>query len=278
MSGTAWMLSYPSMGQFRSVTEISGDFGYNIPLNHTFGFSLERLTSGAAHIRPGPSAAAPGENSEVIKVRKGVIMQDKWLDWAIRLQSIAQSGLFYSKDKYDLERFQQIRDLSAEIICEHTDLCADKVIDLFCCEKGYQTPKIDVRAVIIENNQILMVREQIDGKWSLPGGWAEVDLSLSENIRKEVKEEAGLEVSVHRLIAVLDARKRNPEPAPYGIYKIMVECKRISGAFAANIETSACSFFPLDDLPELSKGRITREQIELCFQAARDEDFVPFFD
>lgn len=205
-------------------------------------------------------------------------MQGKWLDWAIRLQSIAQSGLYYSKDKYDRERFQQIRDLSAEIITEHTDLQTDRVIDLFCCEKGYQTPKIDVRAVIIENNRILMVKEQIDGKWSLPGGWAEVNLSLSENIRKEVKEEAGLEVSVNRLIAVLDAGKRNPEPAPYGIYKIMAECRRISGSFTANIETCDCSFFALDSLPELSKGRITREQIELCFQAAGDESFVPVFD
>lgn len=205
-------------------------------------------------------------------------MQEKWLDWAIRLQAIAQSGLFYSKDKYDLERFQQIRDLSAEIMSEHTDLHVDKVKDLFCCEKGYQTPKIDVRAVIIENNCILMVKEQIDGKWSLPGGWAEVDLSLSENIMKEVREEAGFTVSVQKLIAVLDARKHNPAPAPYGIYKIMVLCKRISGSFTANIETSDCGFFSPDDLPELSTGRITREQIDLCFQAVRDPGFMPFFD
>lgn len=205
-------------------------------------------------------------------------MQDKWLDWAIRLQAIAQSGLFYSKDKYDIERFQQIRNLSAEIISEHTDLHMDKVKDLFCCEMGYQTPKVDVRAVIIENSRILMVKEQIDGKWSLPGGWAEVDLSLSENVMKEVKEEAGYEVSVQRLIAVLDARRGNPVPAPYGIYKIMVECKITGGSFIDNIETCDCDFFSLDDLPELSTGRITREQIDLCFLAAKDEHFVPFFD
>lgn len=214
----------------------------------------------------------------VTRQEKGGIMQNKWLDWAIRLQAIAQSGLFYSKDKYDLERFQQIRNLSAEIISEHTDLEFEKVIDLFCCEKGYQTPKIDVRAAIIEKNQILMVKEQIDGKWSLPGGWAEVDLSLAENIMKEVKEEAGLDVKVIRLIAVLDARKRCSTPAPYGIYKIIAECQRIKGSFTANIETSECAFFPLDDLPELSAERINREQVEMCFQADRDENFVPFFD
>ena len=205
-------------------------------------------------------------------------MQDKWLDWAIRLQAIAQSGLFYSKDKYDLERFQQIRDLSAEIISSHTDLEFEKVIDLFCCEKGYQTPKIDVRAVIIENNQVLMVKEQIDGKWSLPGGWAEVNLSPAENIVKEVKEEAGFEVKVIRLLAVLDARKHCQTPAPYGIYKIIAECQIIGGSFAANIETSECAFFSLEDLPELSVERINRKQIEMCFLAVQDENFVSVID
>ena len=205
-------------------------------------------------------------------------MQEKWLDWAIRLQAIAQSGLFYSENKYDLDRFQQIRDLAAEIMSVHTDIHVDKVKELFCCEKGYQTPKIDVRAVMIENNQILMVKELIDGKWSLPGGWAEVDLSLSENVKKEVKEEAGLEVEVQRLLAVLDAKNKNPAPAPYGIYKILVECKRTGGSFSANMETCDCALFSLENLPELSTGRITAEQIEMCFKAARDKDFVPVFD
>jgi len=205
-------------------------------------------------------------------------MQEKWLDWAMRMQAIAQSGLFYSKDKYDLDRFQQIRDLSAEIMSEHTDVRLDKIKELFCCEDGYQTPKIDVRASIIVDNQILLVREQIDGKWSLPGGWAEVNLSLSENVIKEVIEEAGLCVKVQRLLAVLDARKRNPVPAPYGIYKMIVECSIICGTFIPNIETSGCGFFEKDSLPELSPGRTTADQIDICFQAAADAAFIPVFD
>lgn len=205
-------------------------------------------------------------------------MQEKWLDWAMRMQAIAQSGLFYSKDKYDLDRFQQIRDLSAEIMSEHTEVRLEKIKDLFCCGDGYQTPKIDVRASIIVDSQILLVREQIDGKWSLPGGWAEVNLSLSENVIKEVKEEAGLCVKAQRLLAVLDARKRNPVPAPYGIYKMIVECSIISGTFIPNIETSCCGFFDRDNLPELSPGRTTGDQIGICFQAAEDAAFVPYFD
>jgi ADP-ribose pyrophosphatase YjhB (NUDIX family) len=161
---------------------------------------------------------------------------------------------------------------------EYTDMQVCKVKDLFCYEYGYQTPKIDVRAAIIENNQILLVKEQIDGKWSLPGGWAEVDLSLSENIRKEVREEAGLDVEVNKLIAVLDAGKSSPTLIPYGIYKIMTVCKRLSGSFTANIETSDSRFFGLDDLPELSPGRTTRDQVELCFSAVQDDKFIPLFD
>jgi len=196
----------------------------------------------------------------------------------MRLQAIAQSGLFYSQDKYDRDRFFQMRELSAEIMSAHTDMEIDKVRDLFCCETGYQTPKIDVRAVIIEDDRILLVKEQIDGKWSLPGGWAEVDLSLAENVRKEVREEAGMDVIVQRLLAVLDARKRNPGLVPYGIYKIMVECQRIGGSFQTNIETSDCDFFALSHLPELSTGRVSKDQIEMCFRADRDKSFVPLFD
>ena len=132
--------------------------------------------------------------------------------------------------------------------------------------------------MIVENNRILLVKEQIDGKWSLPGGWAEVDLSLAENIIKEVREEAGLDVAVKRLIAVLDARKYSPYPSPFGIYKIMVECERLGGSFIPNIETSECSSFALDDLPELSTGRTTKDQINLCFRALQDEYLNPYFD
>jgi len=205
-------------------------------------------------------------------------MREKWLEWAVRLQSIAQCGLTYSKDKYDIERFQQIRDLAADIMHDYTDIPLDRVKDLFCMEKGYQTPKVDVRGAIIEDGGILLVREQIDGKWSLPGGWAEVDLSLGENVVKEVREESGLDVEASRLLAVLDAGRRNPVPAPFGIYKIIVECISLGGSFRPNIETLECGFFKQDRLPELSQGRTTEEQIAVCFRAAGNAGFVPVFD
>ena len=107
-------------------------------------------------------------------------MEPKWLTWAKQLQSIAQAGLTYSKDKYDIERFQQIRELSVEILNEYTEICNEKIKDLFCNEVGYQTPKIDIRGAVFKDDKILLVKESIDGLWSIPGGWAEPGLSIKE--------------------------------------------------------------------------------------------------
>ncbi len=117
---------------------------------------------------------------------------EKWLQWAVELQSIAQAGLFYGKDKFDRERYEQIRTIAAEMISYKTEITVEKVKDLFCNEEGYQTPKLDARAAIFEGEKILLVKEN-NGTWSLPGGWVDVDISVKENVIKEVKEEAGLD-------------------------------------------------------------------------------------
>ena len=117
---------------------------------------------------------------------------EKWLQWAVELQSIAQAGLFYGKDKFDRERYEQIRTIAAEMISYKTEIPVEKVKDLFCNEEGYQTPKLDTRAAIFEGEKVLLVKEN-NGTWSLPGGWVDVDISVKENVIKEVKEEAGLD-------------------------------------------------------------------------------------
>ena len=205
-------------------------------------------------------------------------MTPKWLTWAKQLQAIAQQGLAYSKDPYDIERFQTIRELSVEIMMDYTDLKEEKIRDLFCNEEGYQTPKVDVRGVIIKDNHILLVKETIDGKWSLPGGWAEFDLSVKENVIKEVKEEAGLEVIPDRIIAVQDRKYHNKSASAYGIYKIFVLCSEISGSFEPNNETEDSDYFGLEELPPLSVGRNTKEQIKMCMDAAKDDGFMTVFD
>lgn len=200
-----------------------------------------------------------------------------WLQWAVQLQSIAQAGLFYGKDKFDLERYQQIRDISAEMIAYKSDIPSDKVKDLFCSETGYQTPKLDTRAAIFQNDKILLVKES-NGTWSLPGGWVDADVSVKENTVKEVKEEAGLDVTADMIIAVQDREKHNLPVYAYKVCKIFVLCSVVSGEFEPNIETTESRYFELDELPELATEKNNVEQIEMCFNAYHSENWKTLFD
>lgn len=202
---------------------------------------------------------------------------EKWLQWAVELQSIAQAGLFYGKDKFDIERYERLRGIAAEMISYKTEIPMDKVRDLFCCEEGYQTPKLDTRAAIFREGKILLVREN-SGKWSLPGGWVDVDLSVKENTIKEVKEEAGLNVTADRIIAVQDREKHNLPVYAYKVCKIFVLCTVIGGAFRKNIETTESGYFSLEELPPLAEEKNNREQITMCFRAYEDENWVTIFE
>lgn len=190
----------------------------------------------------------------------------KWLDMAKRMQALAQAGLTYSENKYDIDRYQQMRQLSMEIMHDFTGMDMQTLSEVFASEKGYQTPKVDVRGVVFRDNKILMVRETIDGGWSVPGGWADVGLTPFEVARKEVFEEAGLIVSPVRLLAVLDKKCHNHPPDLYHIYKIFVLCEETGGTLQGGMETSETGFFSCDDLPPLSMPRITEEQIRLMFE------------
>lgn len=202
---------------------------------------------------------------------------EHWLQWAIELQSLAQAGLTYGKDVYDRERYERIREISAEIICLKTEIPSEIVKDLFCNETGYQTPKIDTRAAIFENGKILLVREN-DGKWTLPGGWCDVNISVGENTVKEVKEEAGLDVVPEKIIAVQDRAKHNLPLYAYGICKIFVQCSVLGGQFQKNNETTESHFFAMDELPELATAKTTEGQIRMCFDAFLAEHWQTQFD
>ena len=196
-------------------------------------------------------------------------MTDKLVDWAMRLQSLAQAGLTYGKDNFDLERYQEIRDISAEMMAEKAGLPIEKVKNLFFNEIGYQTPKIATRAAIFKDNKMLLVQES-DGLWSIPGGWCEVNLSVKENVIKEIKEEAGIDITVEKLIAIHDSNKHYKGMYPYGISTVFFLCKPTGGTFKENDETIASDYFALDDLPELSEDKGSREQVEMCFKAYQD--------
>jgi len=205
-------------------------------------------------------------------------MVNKWLKWASDLQSIAQAGLTFGENQYDIDRYQQIRDLSVEILHEYTEINHDKIRDLFASETGYPTPKVDVRAAVFSDDKILMVNEKVDGKWSLPGGWADVNSSVSESAAKECFEEAGAIVKPKRIIAIHLGNRHNNHNFPYTIYKIFVECVLIEYNFRANTETLGSGFFRYDALPELSFERNNADQIKMCFDAKNSELFETVFD
>ncbi len=197
--------------------------------------------------------------------------------WAVELQSLAQAGLTYGKDAYDRERYQRLREIAADMMAETTGLPVEKVKDLFCNEQGYQTPKLDTRAALFQDGKILLVQER-DGLWTLPGGWVDVNLSVKENALKEVKEEAGLDARALRIIAVLDRAKHNPPPSAYGICKVFVLCQQTGGQFAPNLETIVSGYFALEELPPLAESKTTRQQIRMCFDAHQAKYWETIFD
>ena len=201
----------------------------------------------------------------------------KWLEWAKELQFLAQAGLAYTKDDFDRERFVRIREIAAEMVSMQSDLPLSKVKDLFCNETGFQTPKLDTRAAIFAGDKILLVKEK-NGTWSMPGGWVDVMQTVKSNTIKEVKEEAGLDVEAVRVIALQDRNLHNTPPYAYNVCKVFVLCEVLGGNFQSNIETVESRYFGLDELPVLAEEKNTREQIEMCFSAYRDENWQIEFD
>ena len=189
-----------------------------------------------------------------------------WLNIAKEIQSIAQAGLTYSENKFDIERYNRLRELSVRIVAEYSNAPVEKIRNLFASEKGYQTPKVDIRGVVFRNGKILMVREALDGHWTLPGGWADIGYSPFEIAAKEVLEEAGIQVRPERLLAVFDKMKHKHPPDIYHIYKLFILCKDSGQDVKPGMETTQVDWFDRNEIPPLSKLRITREQIKIMFE------------
>ncbi len=204
-------------------------------------------------------------------------MRTRWLEWAQEILSIARAGLEYSKGPFDQERYERLRKLSAEIVAEYANVDLEKAENLFAGDAGYQTPKVDVRAVVHRDGALLLVKEQ-DGEWALPGGWAEPGLSLSQSVVKEVREESGMEVRPSKVIAILDRNRHADDVYPYSVSKIFVKCELLGGEFRQNVETRAAGYFPENEIPPLSKTRNTPEQIRLCFRHVRSDHESMEFD
>ena len=204
----------------------------------------------------------------------------KWIEWARKLQAISQTGLHYATDQFDQERYRRIGVISSEILASHTNLSVDDFLQLNAAEFGYATPKVDVRGVIFKDAKILLLREIADnGRWTLPGGWADVNQTPSESVIREVFEESGFQTRVVKLLAVYDREKQQHPPAfPYHIYKLFFHCEIIGGEAKVSIETSEIAWFGEDEIPELSESRVKKSQISRFFEYYQQPNLPTDFD
>ncbi len=206
-------------------------------------------------------------------------MEPKWIEWAKDLQAISQNGLNYSENAFDRDRYNKIRDIAAEILASHSDVDFEVIKDLFNGEKGHSTPKVDVRGAVFKDDKILMVREIIDGGWTLPGGWADPNETPSASIEREVFEESGFVVKAKKVLAVYDrAKQGHVPPFPYHVYKIFFECELVGGKKKYSIETDGVNFFSENEIPELSKARTTISQIKRIFKHYKNPQLPADFD
>jgi ADP-ribose pyrophosphatase YjhB (NUDIX family) len=202
------------------------------------------------------------------------------LEWARRLAALAQSGLAFTTDPYDRERYETIRQIAAEMTAALGELEVRHVLEALAADQGYATPKIDVRGVVFRDREILLVRERRDGGWTLPGGWADPWGTPGESVEREVEEEAGVTVRASKLLAVLDRTIQGHHPPhPFRVYKLFFRCEIVGGApRPSGLETTDVGFFRAEAIPPLSLARTTERQIVRFFEHLRDPTLPTDFD
>ena len=202
-----------------------------------------------------------------------------WLGLARELQAMSQTGLFYSKDKYDTERYERLRFLATKMMAIGAGVATEKIIDLFRQDTGYATPRVDVRGAAFRDGRVLMVRERNDGRWALPGGWADVNQTAAQCVAREIEEESGFSARAVKLCAVWDRRRHgHTPPHPFYVYKMFFLCEITGGEPRPSLETSESAFFAEDELPDLSPGRVQPAQIRRMFEHRRYPGLPTDFD
>jgi len=201
----------------------------------------------------------------------------KWLGWAQEIFSLSQSGLTYSGNQYDIERYKRLQEITAEIIASQAEISKETVLESFSMQAGYITPKIDVRGAVIHDKKILLIQERADGRWAMPGGWADLGNAPASVAEREVWEESGFRVKAEKVVAVIDANRIEPMEF-YHAYKIIFLCKLLDGGPRISYETLAVDFFDSDHLPPLSVYRTNEIMIEEVFAHVRDPSCPTAFD
>jgi ADP-ribose pyrophosphatase YjhB (NUDIX family) len=201
-----------------------------------------------------------------------------WLTWAREIQSLSQTGLHYTHDEYETQRYQRLLEIAAEIVKEHTGLPTEPTIENFKIQPGYATPKIDVRGAVLKNGKILLVKEKADGKWCMPGGWGDVGEIPSEMVAREVLEESGFEVVAKKVIGIYDANRDGRPLQFYHAYKIVFLCDITGGNARPSEETLAVEFFDFDGLPSLSSSRTNERHLSDVLAHVKNKNLPAFFD
>jgi ADP-ribose pyrophosphatase YjhB (NUDIX family) len=205
-------------------------------------------------------------------------LNPKWLTWVLRIQAISQTGLHYCIDQYDIERYQELRHISEEMIAHYSGTELEYIKDLDFYESGHITPKFDVRGVVFHDDAFLLVQERSTSKWTLPGGFADVGQSAAEAAVREVREESGYEVQAQRLLALWDRAKHHQRPVPFYCYRAYFECLIVGGEPTVSIESADVRFFRLSELPELDPGRVTADQLERLWHLHQHAEIGAEFD
>jgi ADP-ribose pyrophosphatase YjhB (NUDIX family) len=200
------------------------------------------------------------------------------LEWARKVQAIAQTGLAFTRDPYDRERYTELAELVATLLARELEIPIGAARELWAGEHGYATPKVDVRGGLFVDERVLLVRERADGRWTLPGGWVDVNDAPSEAVAREILEESGYRARALKLAALFDKNRHPHPPGVHHIYKLFFVCELLGGGPAASSETDAVEFFPVHTLPPLSTGRVLASQIERLYQHWLDPSLPTDFD
>jgi ADP-ribose pyrophosphatase YjhB (NUDIX family) len=200
------------------------------------------------------------------------------LEWARKVQAIAQNGLAFTRDPFDRERYTELAALVATLLSRELEIPIGKARELWAGERGYATPKVDVRGGVFVDERVLLVRERADGRWTLPGGWVDVNDAPSEAVAREILEESGYRARAVKLAALVDKNRHPHPPGVHHIYKLFFVCELLGGGPAASSETDAVEFFPVHTLPPLSTGRVLASQIERLYQHWLDPTLPTDFD
>lgn len=194
----------------------------------------------------------------------------RWLEWAREIQALSQTGQAFTKSHYDRLSFGRLEMIAAEIVAEHSSLEAAEAARVFSLEPGYATPKVDVRAAVVQDGRILLVRETADGKWAMPGGWADVGDRPSETAERETREESGFDVRAKKLVGAFDANRGAKASMFFHAVKLVFLCDLLGGDARPSMETLEVGFFDFTDLPPLSEHRTNRRHIDEVRAHLRD--------